>query len=116
MANPIVHWEIAGPDHEGLRTFYEELFGWKSEAVDENYALVQPEEGPGGGIMRTSGGMPPYITVYVQVDDLKRALERVRELGGEPRVPPTKIGDSMEFALFADPAGNMVGLLAGTRT
>ncbi|GAA1654525.1 VOC family protein [Nonomuraea maheshkhaliensis] len=111
MAHPVVHWEVAGPDREALRTFYEDLFGWKSEPVDENYALLQPGEGPGGGVMRTRAGMPPYITVYVQVEDLERTLERVRMLGGELRVPPAKIGDGMAFALFTDPAGNMVGLL-----
>ncbi|MEU8403621.1 VOC family protein [Nonomuraea sp. NPDC048892] len=111
MAHPVVHWEVAGPDREVLRIFYEGLFGWKSETVDENYALLQPGEGPGGGIMCTRPGMPPYVTVYVRVEDLERALKRVRELGGELRVPPAKIGNGMAFALFTDPAGNMVGLL-----
>ncbi|TMR88056.1 VOC family protein [Nonomuraea basaltis] len=112
MAHAVVHWEIGGPDSESLRTFYEGLFGWKTETVDESYALVQPDEGPEGGIMRTTGAMPPYVTVYVQVEDLERALDRVCELGGARNVPPTEIGEGMSFALFTDPAGNSVGLLA----
>ncbi|MFC5821743.1 VOC family protein [Nonomuraea harbinensis] len=115
MAHPIVHWEIAGPDREALRTFYESLFGWKSETVDHNYALVRPGEGLDGGIMRTGTGVPPYVTVYVRVEDLKQTLERARELGADVCVPATTIGEGTQFALFTDPAGNLIGLLSATR-
>lgn len=65
----------------------------------------------GGGLMRTHGDRPPYVTVYVQVDDLNAALEEITKLGGSPVVPPTAINDAASFAMFRDPYGNVVGLL-----
>ncbi|GIH96339.1 VOC family protein [Planobispora siamensis] len=112
MKHAVVHWEIGGPDHGRLRDFYTGMFGWPTQTADENYTLVQPEQGPGGGIMRTGGTMPAYVTFYVEVDDLDKMLDRAVELGGARAVPPTKIGEGMEFALFTDPAGNLVGLMA----
>lgn len=92
MAHPVVHWELAGPDREVLRIFYEGLFGWKSETVDENYALLQPGEGSGGGIMRTRPGMPPYVTVYVRVEDLERASKRFASWAGSCACRPRRSG------------------------
>ena len=111
MAHPVVHWEIGGPDGEGLREFYEKLFGWRTQPVDASYTLVDVGEGPGGGLMRTTAPMSAYVTIYVRVGDLDEALDQVEAIGGARRVPPTKIGGQARFALFADPAGNLVGLL-----
>lgn len=61
--------------------------------------------------MQARDQMPPYVTVYVQVDDLDVALSTVGSLGGSTVVPPTPINDKASFALFRDPAGNIVGLL-----
>ncbi|MCK2219053.1 VOC family protein [Actinomadura sp. ATCC 31491] len=113
MSHPVVHWEIGGPDKEALRDFYADLFGWKAEEAGPEYALLEPGEGPSGGIMRTKGGMPPYVTIYVQVEDLEAALARAAELGGSRVVPPTEISAELRFAMFADPMGNVVGLLSG---
>ena len=32
MGDPVVHFEIAGPDGPALQQFYRDLFGWK---IDE---------------------------------------------------------------------------------
>ncbi len=80
MANPVVHFEIAGPDGPALRQFYRDLFSWNIEAQSEemgNYGLVQWSEGGiGGGIMETTEDMPDhsYVTFYIQVDDLSGSL------------------------------------------
>jgi predicted enzyme related to lactoylglutathione lyase len=34
-------------------------------------------------------------------------------LGGAMTVPPTRINESLSFAMFQDPSGNTVGLLQG---
>lgn len=111
MSHPVVHWEIGGRDAEGLRAFYASLFGWKIDPANPEYGLVETGDGIGGGIMRSPEGAPPYVTIYVQVDSLEAALDRVRELGGQPLVEPTAIDDVGKFALFRDPEGNVIGLL-----
>jgi hypothetical protein len=112
MKHPVVHWEIGGRDAAALRDFYHQAFGWTMTPAGPNYTLVAPVDGGfGGGIMQAPAGAPPYVTVYVQVDDLDAALAEIRRLGGDPLVPPTAIDDSASFAMFTDPEGHVVGLL-----
>ena len=112
MTHAVVHWEIGGRDAARLRTFYAELFGWPMQGSDPGYALVPPMPGGiGGGIMQAPPGVPAYVTFYVQVDDLDRALAKVKDLGGTVIVPPTPIQGVGAFAMFQDPEGNTVGVM-----
>jgi predicted enzyme related to lactoylglutathione lyase len=61
--------------------------------------------------MQISPEMPPYVTIYVQVDDLAAKLAEITRLGGTTLVEPTEISTTASFALFTDPSGNVVGLL-----
>ncbi len=116
MAHPVVHFEIGGRDGKALATFYGRLFGWQPQPAGPDYWLVPPEGGGiGGGLMQTRPGMPSYITVYVQVEDLHAALDRAAALGARRLVEPTLIEGVGSFALFQDPEGNVVGLLATNR-
>ena len=116
MANPVVHFEIAGPDGPALHQFYRDLFGWKIEELGpemNNYALVEANEGGiGGGLFPTTEGMPSnYVTFYVQVDDLQAALDKLGNMGGNAIMQPTEIAPGMgSIAMFIDPGGNTIGL------
>lgn len=61
--------------------------------------------------MQTRGEMPPYVTVYVAVADLRSMLDRAGELGARTVVEPTDIPGVGQFAMFSDPDGNVIGLL-----
>lgn len=111
MANAVVHWEIGGRDLDALTEFYQQLFGWEPASFDADYRLVNATDGVGGGLMRCRDGIPPYVTVYVSVDDLGATLARVKDLGGRALVPPTPIPGVGAFALFQDPEGNTIGLM-----
>ncbi|HTJ62271.1 MAG TPA: VOC family protein [Alphaproteobacteria bacterium] len=69
------------------------------------------EGGPTG--MLNALGHPPenYVTVYIQVDDLEAALDRVAEAGGKTLVPPVPLPDGRRFAWVNDTAGNIIALL-----
>ena len=94
MGNPVVHFEIAGPNGPALQQFYRDLFGWNVQTQGEemgNYGLVQTNEGGiGGGIMETTEDMPVsnYVTFYIQVDDLRTALDKLSGMGGAAVMPP----------------------------
>lgn len=113
MSAPVVHFEVVGKDGSKLQDFYRALFNWKIQAVNPmNYGLVEATEGGiGGGIGSSQQGAPGHVTFYVQVDDLQAHLDQVESLGGKTLVPITEIPDMVTFALFADPEGNMVGLV-----
>ncbi len=116
MANPVVHFEIAGPDGPALQQFYRDLFGWNIEAQGEEmgfYGVVQWNEGGiGGGVFQTEEGMPSnYVTVYIQVDDLQATLDKMSSAGGGAAVPPMEIAPGVgSIAMFTDPANNLMGL------
>jgi predicted enzyme related to lactoylglutathione lyase len=114
MGNPVVHFEVIGKDGEGLVGFYEQLFGWKTQGMPEmGYWLVEKEgEGIAGGIGRAQDGDQGYVTFYVQVDDLQAALDKAESLGGKTLVPVTSIPNVVTFALFSDPEGHAVGVVA----
>lgn len=114
MAQPVVHWEIAAGDSERLRRFYSGVFGWEVEA-EGGYRYVETgsEVGINGGLRQIRDGEDPYLTVYVQVPDVGEALDRAAADGATVLMPPADAGQGM-VALFADPEGNVVGLLSTT--
>ncbi len=120
MPNPIAYFELGGRDAEALSDFYRDLLGWKIEktpvsAAPDDYFYVEPSEGGvGGGILKTMGDMPPnYVMIYISVDDLQACLDKAASIGAKTFVPPTEIPGGMgHFAVFQDPAGNVMGLHA----
>ncbi len=112
MSHPIIHFEFGSPDGAGLVDFYSRLFGWEVRPSGPGYWLLWPGGGSlAGGVLQTSGGIPPYFTIYVAVDDLEQAMEQAEVLGASPIVKPTTVPGVGTFAMFRDPAGNMVGMM-----
>lgn len=128
MGAPITWFEVNTTDSKAARKFYAEIFGWKLQVLDDvGYVLVdtQAERGIGGGIGEARG--PNQVTFYIEVDDPQVYLDRIEKAGGKTVVPVTEIpaqgsppsprtrswrrGDMVTFAQFADPQGNVVGLL-----
>jgi predicted enzyme related to lactoylglutathione lyase len=77
------------------------------------YGVVDTAGGPGG----INGGVGPAqdgskrVSIYAQVNDLQETLDRVEKLGGKTILPPTEVPGGPKLAMFADPAGNVTGLL-----
>jgi len=117
MANPVVHWEIGGTDTAKTRAFYAKLFDWDVQTYEGmDYGMVQPagEGSIGGGIGPVPPGGSPYVTFYVQVDDLQKSLDRAGSLGGTTVLPPTPIPGIGSCAMFADLNGVVIGLFKPT--
>lgn len=112
MASPVVHWEIGAADAAKLGTFYQELFGWQITPAGPEYSLVAGADGGiGGGILQVSGHVPPYLTFYVQVDELEATLRHALGLGAGDVVPPTTMTGIGRFAMIEDLEGHPIGLL-----
>ena len=116
MPNPVVHFEITGADGSALQKFYRELFDWKIDTNNEwQYGTVETggEGGINGGIAgNQDGATGSRVTVYAEVDDLQAYLDKAERMGGSVVMPVTDMGD-FAIALFADPAGNITGLVNG---
>ena len=117
MPNPVVHFEIMGPDGPALQNFYRELFGWKVDPNNEwQYGMVETggEGGINGGIAgNPDGASGGRVTVYAAVDDLQAYLDKAERLGAKVVMPVTDMGD-FAIAMFADPAGNITRLTGPT--
>jgi predicted enzyme related to lactoylglutathione lyase len=110
MGQPVVHFEIGCRDRVKTAAFFSQLFGWKTQ---EAGPATMIDTGGSGGINGhiTALGHEPhhYVTVYVQVDDVKAYLDKAQKFGGKTLVPPVEIPTGT-FAWLADPEGNTIGL------
>lgn len=113
MGAPVTWFEINSRNSKGLRDFYAKVFDWSIEDVGGQtpYAVVGTGKAGaiGGGIGEAQG--PNQVVFYVEVDDPQAYLERIEGAGGRTIVPVITIPDVVTFAQFADPEGNVVGLI-----
>jgi len=116
MPNPVVHFEINSRNGKKLNDFYSQLFGWKMQVMEGmNYGLVDTDSG-GHGINGGIGdinepGQPNQVTFYIEVADPQATLQKIESMGGRTVVPVTEIPGVVTFAQFADPEGNLLGLV-----
>jgi uncharacterized protein len=122
MSNPVVHFEIIGPDPVRLRGFFGELFGWSYEPTPVAAAVSEPDNygfidlltaRDGSGIRGGVGGGPAYhghALFYVGVPDVEYALTRAEQLGGSRVMDPQSSPTGLVVGHFTDPAGNLIGL------
>jgi predicted enzyme related to lactoylglutathione lyase len=111
MANPVMWFEVMGKDSIGLQRFYREVFGWKlSPPVKElgNYSMLErPEAGIGGGF----GEGDARVSVYVEVADPQRFVDKAVGAGATVLMPVTTITPTTTIAMLMDPAGNTFGVM-----
>jgi predicted enzyme related to lactoylglutathione lyase len=111
MANPVMWFEVMGKDSAGLQRFYREVFGWKlTPPVKEmgNYSMLErPETGIGGGF----GEGDARVSVYVEVADPQRFVDKAVASGATVLMPVTTITPTTTIAMLLDPAGNTFGVM-----
>ena len=119
MPNPFVHVELMSTDVGKAKSFYGELFDWELEDVpmnDMTYTMIKVGEGTGGGLMKNPiPNAPSSWVAYVLVDDLKKAVEKAKALGGTVMKDETPVKDRGSFAIIEDPTGAMLGLWKSTK-
>ena len=114
MGAPVIHFEIMGGKGVELETFYSKLFGWN---INSNNPMRYGTVNTGGSQAGINGGVGPAkdggnrVSIYAQVSDLQATLDQVEKLGGKTVLAPTEVPGGPMLAMFADPAGNITGLL-----
>jgi uncharacterized protein len=111
MANPVMWFEVMGKDSAGLQRFYRDVFGWKlTPPVKElgNYSMLErPDTGIGGGF----GEGDARVSVYVEVADPQRFVDKAVGAGATVLMPVTTITPTTTIAMLMDPAGNTFGVM-----
>jgi uncharacterized protein len=110
MGKPVVHFEVYGRNPMALNDFYSKAFGWEIHVQPEtNYGLVHTNA-DGKGIEGGIGEGAPRVNFVIEVPDLDKALVEIEKVGGKTVTPVTDMG-MIVFAEFADPEGNVLGIV-----
>src|SRR5438477_10665733 len=115
MGNRVSWFDVISEDMNRSAAFYGELFGWHTEKVpDFDYILIDTHSGAGinGGIATVPPDRSPYSLFYAGDPDIKPLLDKAVSLGATV-VVPASVSEMVTFAQFADPWGNVVGLVQG---
>jgi predicted enzyme related to lactoylglutathione lyase len=114
MGDQVVHFEINALESRRAQQFYGKLFKWNIKADNPmNYGIVNTgkKDAVQGGIGQVEAGSQPFVTFYIGVDNPQKYLDHAVKLGGRIIKPLTVIPDMVTYAQFADPEGNIVGLV-----
>jgi len=123
--NPVVHFEMPYDDQKRMAKFYESVFGWQTQMLDEdmgNYVLATTTETGDGGPIKPgaiNGGFFPknpdlsaeYPSVVIAVDDIKASIKQVKDAGGKVLGEPMEIPGVGPYVSFIDTEGNRVSML-----
>lgn len=106
MPAPIVYFDIAGPADAEQTAFYEKVFGW---TAGPGGVVAVPVSGPVlPGTLRTD---PAQKVIYIGVPDVAATLAEIEAHGGKTVAPRFEVPGVAVLGLFADPAGNAMGLV-----
>jgi len=114
--HPCGMFEIIARHQGALMDFYTTVFGWQYRRGSEGFAYTRfdlPGGAALGGIGQADPAVPGYTpgrSFYLLVPDLRAALAAIEAAGGSCTMAPAS-ADGYAFAMFADPEGNVVGLL-----
>lgn len=115
----VVAWmDLTVPDAEAVRDFYGAVTGWKPSPIPmggyDDFCMASPSDGMvRSGICHARGGnegIPPVWMIYINVDNLDRAMEEVTKGGGTVVHGPTAMGPTARYCIIRDPAGAYCGL------
>lgn len=103
--------ELMTNDREGAISFYSQLFGWTTNDQDMGpngiYTMINSGEEGLGGMMNLPPEFPgpPHWGVYISVEDVDAACEKIKSIGGEIVMPPFDIPEAGRASVVKDPAG-----------
>jgi uncharacterized protein len=107
--------ELGTTDADGAQRFYEDVFGWTTKDMGEDfggYRIFQHGEEQIGGLMKNpEPSIPAMWTPYIGVEDTDATCKKATELGAEVVVEPMDVQTVGRFAILKDPQGAVFGIL-----
>jgi uncharacterized protein len=108
-------------DPEAARKFYEQLFGWQFDKVDDagevDYWTITNGGRQNGGIRafgeaEREADLMSHWLPYFAVEDVEAALKKVQELDGNVMAGPIDVSGG-RFGIVQDPQGAPFGVFSG---
>lgn len=111
-AGEIRYVQIPASDVEASARFYAAAFGWGVRTNSDGERSFDDTSGHVSGAWRTDRAPADDagVLVWVEVDSVAAALERIAAAGGEVVSPITPQRAGEAIATFRDPAGNVLGI------
>jgi uncharacterized protein len=107
--------ELQSPDLDASASFYGDLFGWSTEAMDTSqgrYLTILNQGAYNGGMRDLTPPSPPNWLVYFAVEDLDAALVKLGELGGSALSGTIDV-QIAKLVVVMDPQGAVFALYDG---
>ncbi len=126
--NPVVHFEMPAKDRKRIAKFYSNAFGWKTKLLGHemgDYVLATTTKSakdghpkkPGrinGGFFPAKSNKPKqHPSVVISVDDIKKAMQKVKKAGGKVLGKPLEIPGYGLYVSFVDTEGNRASMMQG---
>jgi predicted enzyme related to lactoylglutathione lyase len=124
--DPVVHFEMPYKDRERVIKFYAKAFGWKLKKLgkamggyvtaattetDQKNMVKTPGAINGGFYPRRRGIADEGPSVVIAVDDIGKAMKKVKAAGGKLLGKPVEIPGIGLYASFIDTEGNRSSIL-----
>jgi len=117
----VVHTELISSDPKATADFVGKMFDWQIKKWEDPkgtyYLWNYPGQEMGGGGIGKVSDMPnpqgPHISIYIDVDNIAKAIEKAKSLGATIMMGETAIGGGMGyFAIMSIPGGCNIGIWA----
>jgi predicted enzyme related to lactoylglutathione lyase len=109
--------ELHTGDIDSAISFYTELFGWTTEAMDTGdgpaYHVIRNGERSNGGIMGIQAGEPPNWLPYFGVSSLDDSISKAESGGAQKLAGPIPMPQG-KIAVLRDPQGAVFALWEGS--
>ena len=103
-------WELASNDMKASVDFFRDVFGWQIDYSDRLGFYIIPDTSPqnkaiDGAIFTLRKAKLPFLTVFIQVDDIIEKARQVEEHGGYILEKPNRVPGGAHICLFNEPSG-----------
>jgi predicted enzyme related to lactoylglutathione lyase len=123
--NPVIHFEMPYDNRERMAKFYGSAFGWQTQMLGEDMGkyvvattTATDDNGPkkpgaiNGGFYAKQADRPAqYPSVVIGVDNIREAVKKVKDAGGNVLGEPMEIPGIGQYVAFTDTEGNRVSML-----
>ncbi len=108
--NPVVFWELASHDMQRSVQFFQNVFDWQIDFNERLGFHIVPEITPQdetieGGIFTLKQAKLPFLTLYIQVEDIHEKAILIEAEGGFIIEQPHELPSGSKICLFNEPSG-----------
>lgn len=108
MGKPVVQWQVISKKPDEHAAFYAKLFDWTVQGDNPlGYRMIDTgsERGIPGGFWPAPPEVPPFVQLFMEVENLEECIAQSTALGGTVIIPPQNLPGGEAMAVLRDPLG-----------